>query len=223
MLPAPKAKKVTHASLRYAARVEKLVAEINAHSKDETVEDNVAVGKGLVKLFGGLRKTPGLVTLSKKDYPTLGLKVGYSWVRRMMRIGLNPIISNPIYAEFLPPAKTSLIELTHVWSDKLQRALTPDANGETVITSAWSRAECNRFRFSKVLTKDNQPKKDTGPTHVLILYPREDMADFMIKVRESGLSCKMVVARVDKHIKHGSNYGEDYWGLSEVSGTKASQ
>src|SRR5450759_318940 len=105
---------VPHASFKALA----LIAEINRRAtSDETLADVLAIGIGLVALFG-YNRIPGLIRLNKKSYPSLGLKPGYSWVRRLMKIALDPKISDKDNWEHLPSPRTSLSEIALMKDDR---------------------------------------------------------------------------------------------------------
>src|ERR1039457_4126519 len=110
--------KVTRAS---PARVLALIAEINRRAaSDETLADVLAIGIGLVALFG-YDKIPGMIRFSKKSYPSLGLKPSYSWVRRLMKIAMDPKISDKDNWEHLPSPRTSLFEIALMTDDRFER------------------------------------------------------------------------------------------------------
>ena len=109
--------------------IPQIIAEVNRRaSSDETLEDVLTIGIFLVAMFGygtGRNAIPGLKHLSKKSYPEYSIKPGYSWVRRLMKIAMDPKISDEANAKHLPSARSSLEEICRMTDDRFAQGIRP--------------------------------------------------------------------------------------------------
>jgi hypothetical protein len=147
----PKAQQVETSPLD---RVRQLVREINKRAKaDETVEDIIVMSKSLLELFGCRRRRPepnieGLLTFSKREYLSLGIKkVGYSWVRKLIKVAMDPKLTNPDIWHRLPAGRQSMIELSKLPRDRFEQGINPDpeSDGEIFITPSTGWREIKKY------------------------------------------------------------------------------
>ena len=214
--------KVTRAS---PSRVLALIAEINRRAaSDETLADVLAIGNGLVALFGsaiGKDKIPGLIHLSKKAYPSLGLKPGYSWVRRLMKIATDPKIADELNWEHLPSPRTSLFEIALITDERFQQGIHPDpaANGVIAITPTTSREDLRMYRIT------DEPIKPRTPDWyvMLVIPPKENWEEYIDRVREAAWTagCDFVIAHVTimkkkELVFKKDSHEETHWALRQV-------
>lgn len=179
--------------------VAEIVAEINRHAKsDENIQDVLAMGRGLVKLFGYHKpRQAGLTRLSKRKYPELGLKCSYSWVRRLMKIAMDPKITNPAYWSCLPSARTSLLEIEKMSETRLKQGIHPDPerNGEIFITPTTNREDLKVYRM-----RDEEIEPPHTFRYVLVAIPldRDQWEEGIDLIREEAFAsgCDFMVAEV---------------------------
>ena len=210
--------KVTHA---LPSKVLALIAEINRRAtSDETLADVLAIGIGLVALFG-YNRIPGMIRLSKKSYPSLGLKPGYSWVRRLMKIAMDPKISDKDNWEHLPSPRTSLFEIALMTDDRFERGTHSDPanNGVIVITPATNREDLRMYRIS------GEPIKVPSPAQyvLLVIPPKENWEGAIDGVRERAFAagCDFAIAEVLSRKKKDlcfstDSHEETHWALRQV-------
>src|ERR1017187_10895509 len=171
--------KVTHA---LPSKVWALIAKIKRRATSaDTLADVLAIGIGLVALFG-YHKIPGMIRLSKKSYPSLGLNPSYSWVRRLMKIAMDPKICDKDNWEHLPSPRTSLFEIALMTDDRFERGTHSDPanNGVIVITPATNREDLRMYRIS------DEPIKVPSPAQyvLLVIPPKENWEGAIDGVRE---------------------------------------
>lgn len=156
--------------------VQRLINQINKHARaDETTEDVISIGKGLVELFGFRSKTPkieidGMIRLSKRDYGTLGLKIGYSWVKRLMKIAMDSKLNDPSIWPKIPSSRESLHQLSLMSEERLLQGTHPDPelDGEIFITHASSSHDIKIYR------KRGEPIHPfDGERYVIVAMPRQ--------------------------------------------------
>ena len=186
-------KKVTHA---LPSKALALIAEINRRAtSDETLADVMAIGIGLVALFG-YNRIPGMIHLSKKSYPSLGLKPGYSWVRRLMKIAMDPKICDKDNWEHLPSPRASLSEIALMKDGRFERGIRPDPNnnGVIAITPTTSREDLKMYRIAE---EPIEPRPSDRYV-MLAIPPRENWEGVIDQVRDAVLSagCDFVIAEV---------------------------
>jgi hypothetical protein len=203
------------------SKVLALIAEINRRAtSDETLADVLAIGNGLVELFG-YNKIPGLIRLNKKSYPSRGLKPGYSWVRRLMKISMDPKIADEQNWEHLPSARTSLFEIALMKEERFRGGThsDPTNNGVIVITPATSREDLKMYRIADEPIKPRPPDRYV----MLAIPPRENWEGAIDGVRERAFAagCHFVIAEVLSRKKKElcfstDSHEETHWALRQV-------
>ena len=155
------------------AEVEQIVTRINAKLQSETVEFIMEVGRDLVELFGcgtGKNRVPGLLRLSKAEYPKVGLRCGYSWTRQVIKIATSPNLANPAKWPLLPPTRSALYQCSLMSPSRFAEGMAPDATGETTIHPHSLRQDLKVYRKrSEPIT---QPSRAVARTVILIYLPR---------------------------------------------------
>ena len=210
--------KVTRAS---PSRVLALIAEINRRAaSDETLADVLAIGIGLVALFG-YHKIPGMIRFSKKSYPSLGLKPGYSWVQRLMKIAMDPKIYDTDNWCHLPSQRTSLHEIALMTDGRFEQGIRPDPNnnGIIAITPTTGREDLKMYRIADEPIKPRPPDRYV----MLAIPPRENWEGAIDGVRERAFAagCHFVIAEVLSRKKKElcfstDSHEETHWALRQV-------
>lgn len=109
-----------------------VVEQINRHTKeDESVSDILAIGKGLVRLFGYYNKRrkidiPAKIEMNKKRYPELGLKIKYGWAKRLMKVAMDDKINDPSVRHCLPAKRNCLEQCARMSEKKFYTGIKPD-------------------------------------------------------------------------------------------------
>jgi hypothetical protein len=211
-------KKVTHA---LPSKVLALIAEINRRAtSDETLADVLAIGIRLVTLFG-YKGIPGLIRLCKKSYPSFGLKITYSWVRRLMKISMDPKIADEQNWEHLPSPRTSLSEIALMTEKRFQQGIQPDPsnNGVIAITPTTGREDLRMYRISDEPIEPRPPDRYV----MLAIPPRENWEGVIDRVRDGVLSacCDFVIAEVislksKERVFSADSHKETQWILRQV-------
>jgi hypothetical protein len=157
--------------------IRSIIEEINRHSHsvaDETIDDVLAMGRGLVRLFGYRDRKrnidiPGLLKLKKRQYPELGLKPGYGWTRRLMKLAMDDKIADPQYRHVLPRGRNNLEQCSRMTLARFEQGIKPDPNqrGEIVIHP---EAKLYDLRDYRKQGKEIKPPKQRQL--VIVLIPR---------------------------------------------------
>src|ERR1051326_7025081 len=126
--PKTRSPKVAHAPLSpLSAEGREIIEAINNHARsDETIEDIIAIGDGLVSVFGWKATVHGkLGKLSKRNYPP-ELKPEYSWVRRLMKLAMDERIRDPDNWRHFPNVRSALVELSLMTTARIEQGKRPD-------------------------------------------------------------------------------------------------
>jgi hypothetical protein len=157
--------------------IRSIVNEINSHSHslaDETTEDVLAMGHGLVRLFGynDRRRNihiPAKTSMSKKRYPELGLKMSYAWAKRLMKISMDDKLIAVKYRGLLPRSRNALEQCARMSLARFEKGINPDPDqrGEIVIHPESRIYDLKAYRKQGAGIK--QPTKHRQMVCVIIL------------------------------------------------------
>jgi hypothetical protein len=152
--------------------VVEIVEEINRKLQSETVEFIMQIGRDLVELFGsgtGPNRVRGLLLLSKARYPTVGLRLQYSWTRQLIKIATSPNLADRATWPLLPPVRSALYECSLMTPARFAEGIRPNSTGETIIhpRALKKKLQIHRRRSEPI----RQPRRPPAQTVILIYLP----------------------------------------------------
>jgi len=196
--------------------IAELVEEINRHCmSDETVGDVMAMADGLATLAVRLN-------LTKAQYAKLGLKIGYTWIKRLIKIGRDDKLRNSDIWRKLPAGRSHLVELSLMKPARFLQGLEadPDQNNTIVIHPAANREDLRLYRIMDEPIK--HPNRQDSV--LLVILPIEtpdqefDYAGIVNAIRRVALSeeCSFVGAEVISKTKKETLRGNIKWRQPEL-------